>query len=152
MTIKQLLEHKWIKMYDTNKYTERRKSNSVGSLWLQLTPHDSAGNPSVSPPLLSSPVLPTVPGHTTYRNGQIRRAPVWELLSKARLTLFTESNYRIFSFSTQLVTEDYNEYPQGSYSYLENLGSKVDLMANKETSDLSDFCQNHTTDFPWKST
>ena len=28
MTIKKLLEHKWIKMYDTNKYTERRKSNS----------------------------------------------------------------------------------------------------------------------------
>lgn len=102
----------------------------------------------MSPPLLSSPVLPTVPGHTTYRNGQIRRAPAWELLSKARLTLFTESNYRIFSFSTQLVTEDYNDYPRGGYSYLENLGSKVDLMANKETSDLSDFCQNHTTDFP----
>ena len=74
--------------------------------------------------------------------------PTWELLSKARLTLFTESNYRIFSFSTQLVTEDYNDYPRGGYSYLENLGSKVDLMANKETSDLSDFCQNHTTEFP----
>jgi serine/threonine protein kinase len=27
MTIKQVLEHKWIKMYDTNKYTEKRKSN-----------------------------------------------------------------------------------------------------------------------------
>ena len=57
-------------------------------------------------------------------------------------------NYRIFSFSTQLVTKDYNEYPQGGYSYLENLGSKVDLMANNEISDLSDSCQNHTTDFP----
>ena len=28
MTIKELLEHKWIKMYDKNKYTEKRKSNS----------------------------------------------------------------------------------------------------------------------------
>ncbi len=28
MSIKELLEHKWIKMYDTNKLTERRKSNS----------------------------------------------------------------------------------------------------------------------------
>ena len=28
MTIKELLEHKWIKMYDTHKYTEKRKSNS----------------------------------------------------------------------------------------------------------------------------
>ena len=27
MTIKELLEHKWIKMYDTNKFTERRKSD-----------------------------------------------------------------------------------------------------------------------------
>ena len=26
MTIKEVLEHKWIKMYDTNKYTEQRKS------------------------------------------------------------------------------------------------------------------------------
>ena len=106
----------------------------------------------MSPPLLSSPALPTVLGHTTYSNGQIWRAPVWELFSRARLTLFTETNYRIFSFSTQLVTKDYNEYPQGGYSYLENLGSKVDLMANNEISDLSDSCQNHTTDFPWKST
>ena len=30
MTIKELLEHKWIKMYDKNKYTERRKSNGEG--------------------------------------------------------------------------------------------------------------------------
>ena len=28
MTIKELLEHKWIKMYYTHKYTEKRKSNS----------------------------------------------------------------------------------------------------------------------------
>ena len=27
MTIKEALEHKWIKMYDTNKFTERRKSD-----------------------------------------------------------------------------------------------------------------------------
>ena len=27
MTIKQLLEHKWIKMYDTNKFTDKRQSN-----------------------------------------------------------------------------------------------------------------------------
>ena len=27
MTIKQVLEHKWIKMYDTNKYTDKRQSN-----------------------------------------------------------------------------------------------------------------------------
>jgi serine/threonine protein kinase len=36
MTIKQLLEHKWIKMYDTNKYTERRKSNSEGGKDFEL--------------------------------------------------------------------------------------------------------------------
>ena len=28
MSIKELLEHKWIKMYDTTKFTEKRKSNS----------------------------------------------------------------------------------------------------------------------------
>ena len=27
MTIKQVLEHKWIKMYDTHKYTDKRQSN-----------------------------------------------------------------------------------------------------------------------------
>ena len=30
MTIKQVLEHKWIKMYDENKLTEKRKSNAGG--------------------------------------------------------------------------------------------------------------------------
>ena len=36
MTIKQLLEHKWIKMYDTNKYTEKRRSNGGGGKDFEL--------------------------------------------------------------------------------------------------------------------
>ena len=36
MTIKELLEHKWIKMYDSNKYTERRKSNGNGGKDFEL--------------------------------------------------------------------------------------------------------------------
>ena len=36
MTIKQLLEHKWIKMYDVNKYTEKRKSNGGGGKDFEL--------------------------------------------------------------------------------------------------------------------
>ena len=30
MTIKEALEHKWIKMFDDNKYTESRKTNGDG--------------------------------------------------------------------------------------------------------------------------
>ena len=36
MTIKGVLEHKWIKMYDTNKFTERRKSNGEGGKDFEL--------------------------------------------------------------------------------------------------------------------
>ena len=36
MTIKQVLEHKWIKMYDENKLTEKRKSNAEGEKDFEL--------------------------------------------------------------------------------------------------------------------
>jgi calcium-dependent protein kinase len=36
MNIKQVLEHKWIKMYDSNKFTEKRKSNGGGGKDFEL--------------------------------------------------------------------------------------------------------------------
>ena len=36
MTIKELLEHKWIKMYDTNNFTEKRNIMSGGEKDFEL--------------------------------------------------------------------------------------------------------------------
>lgn len=63
-----------------------------------LTPIDPSWLCRESSCLLPSilPALPIVPDRTADRSGQIWGAPVWKLLRRARLTLFTETNYRIF--------------------------------------------------------